>query len=129
MAAEALRRKDVAHPVTYPPGGGQIEFVVRGGTLIKQGARLAALAWAGEVRVVRAVVVRIQPRTVVGEQRLEPASHCRVRRFVEEPSRDAGLIGDNDRGPAGSVESSDGRAGAWEEPHRLGIGDIPGVFD
>src|SRR6185312_16066353 len=105
------------------------EPVVGGGTTIEQGTGLAALARAGEVGVMRAMVVGIQASAPSREQGLEPASDRQIRRLVEQPPRNAGLIGDHDRRDAGAVESSDGCGGTRQQSYRIGVGDVTGVFD
>src|SRR5207245_9005867 len=79
-AAAAQRRRggDVREPVSHKPGAGEVDPQRRGRVPEQLRARLAAIAGAGQVGVVRAEVGAVEACAVGGEQLAQAPLHRRV---------------------------------------------------
>ena len=66
-SAEPPGGQHVPQAIAHPPAAGELQPVIRRGTAVQQRARLAALAGPGEIGMVGAVIVGVDPRTLPEE--------------------------------------------------------------
>ena len=83
-AVEPLRGHHVPEPIADPPAPGQVETMVGGGEPVERDARLPAVARSGQVGMVGAVVVPVEPRAGGGQQLGPVAGPSPVGRLVEQ---------------------------------------------
>ena len=127
--AEAGGCLDIAQPVADPPAPLEVEAEVRGGPAVEHEAGLPALARAGDLGQMGAVVVGVDTRGLRLQQLVHPADGGLVVIFGEEPARDARLVGHNDGGQARVIELAHRLRRAGQEAHVAGVAQVVPVLD
>ena len=79
--------------------------------------------------MVRAMVIRVDPRAAGGETRREHAVRFVNERFAEIAARDAGLVGHDHDGHPGTIACTDGVDTPGEEHEFVDHVEKPDVFD
>src|SRR5256885_16048479 len=109
---ERTRRLDVAQTVPDPVRPQQIDSQRRLGVAKQLDPRLATLAGAGDLRVVRAEVGGVEARIVLGEQLAEATLHRLIGDGVEQSAGDARLVRYGHDEPPCLVQPADPRGPA-----------------